>query len=439
MIDNIFGTDGIRATMGTATFTPLLLQQLGKAIAQWSINKYNKNPKILLGHDTRISCDFVKSSLKSGLLLYPIQLYDGQILTSPAVCQLITFQEDFDCGIIISASHNPYHDNGIKIIDKTGKLSLEDELIISALFQEKNNSYDYNNLGTEILWPQAEQLYINTLNSFFHLDFLTGKKIILDCAHGASFRLAPHIFKQFGATTIILHNKPDGYNINQNCGALYPLSLQKAVIDHHADAGFAFDGDADRVIMVNKNGKIKDGDDILALLLNHPQYKATQHMVGTIMSNQGFEFHLNNHGKKLIRTAVGDKYVCASLVEQGLLVGGEPSGHIIARDYLNTGDGIFIALRVLESLIINDNWEMKTFEKFPQVLLNVPVLQKKDLTGNPCEQIISYWRKELHNGRIIIRYSGTENLLRIMIEDNDYQHAYAIGDQLAQQLLEVLN
>ncbi len=439
MIDNIFGTDGIRATMGTATLTPLLLQQLGKAIAQWSINKYNKNPKILLGHDTRISCDLVKSALKSGLLLYPIQIFDGHILTSPAVCQLIAFQEHFDCGIIISASHNPYHDNGIKIIDKTGKLSLDDELMISALFQEQNTHHNYLHLGSEIFWSQAEQSYINTLSSFFTKNFLIGKKIILDCAHGASFRLAPQIFNQFGATTIILHNQPDGCNINHNCGALHPLSLQKAVIEHQADAGFAFDGDADRVIVVNKNGQIKDGDDILALLLNHPHYKHTTQVVGTIMSNQGFEFFLNNQSKTLIRTAVGDKYVCASLVEKGLILGGEPSGHIIVRDYLNTGDGIFIALRVLESLIINDNWKMETFEKFPQVLLNVPVLQRKDLASNPYEQIITRWRNELQSGRIIIRYSGTENLLRIMIEDNDYHHAHAIGDRLVQQLLEVLN
>ena len=198
MIDNIFGTDGIRAQMGTNPFTSELLQKLGKAIAIWSIKKYKKNPSILLGHDTRISCSLVKSALKSGLLLYPVQLFDGQILTSPAVSAIITSQQDFDCGIIISASHNPYQDNGIKVIDKhQGKLSLEDELIISSLFHETIDENNYLNLGTDILWPEAEQLYSIHIRQFFKTNFLHGRKIVLDCAHGAAYRLAPELFEQF--------------------------------------------------------------------------------------------------------------------------------------------------------------------------------------------------------------------------------------------------
>lgn len=440
MVDNIFGTDGIRATMGTKPFTPELLLELGKAIAEWATKKYKKKPSILLGHDTRISCDFVKSALKSGLLLHPIQLYDGHILTSPAVSQIITIHNDFDCGIIISASHNPYQDNGIKVIDRyQGKLSLEDEMIISTIFKQKTITFDYAHLGTEVLWQEAEQFYSNYLYQFFGTNFLHGRKIILDCAHGAAYRLAPVLFNQFGALTTVLHNQPNGSNINSNCGALYPQSLQKAVIDNQADAGFAFDGDADRVIMVNKYGQIKDGDDILALLLNHPRYKETSHIVGTIMTNQGLECFLNKQGKNLIRTAVGDKYISANLVENNLILGGEPSGHIIARDYLSTGDGIFIALRVLETMIFLDNWTMETFDKFPQIIINVPIIHKRDLTITPFAQFITKSRNELNNGRIIVRYSGTEHLLRIMIEDNNYEHAYSVGNHLAKQLSEALN
>lgn len=440
MVDNIFGTDGIRGTIGSYPFTAELLLDLGKAIAEWALKKYKKNPSILLGHDTRISCDFVKSALKSGLLLHPIHLYDGQILTSPAVSQIISTHDNFDCGIIISASHNPYQDNGIKVIDRyQGKLSLEDELTISALFQQKSAPHDYAHLGVEILWLQAEQLYSNHLRQFFKTNFLHGRKIILDCAHGAAYRLAPALFNQFGALTTILHNQPNGCNINSNCGALHPQLLQKAVIDHNADAGFAFDGDADRVIMVNKDGQIKDGDDILALLLNHPRYRETSHIVGTIMTNQGLEYFLNQQGKNLIRTQVGDKYIASNLIENNLMLGGEPSGHIIARDYLNTGDGIFIALRVLETMIFMDNWSMETFNKFPQIIINVPIIQKKDLTITPFCQLITLSRNELSNGRIVVRYSGTEHLLRIMIEDNNYDHAFSIGNRLAQQLSEALN
>lgn len=440
MVDNIFGTDGIRATIGVDPFTPALLHELGKAIAVWAIKKYNKKPALLLGHDTRISCDLVKSALKSGLLLYPIQLYDGHVLTSPAVCKIISSEDKFDCGIIISASHNPFHDNGIKIIDRfNGKLTLDDELDISFLFQEQIKNYSYTSLGTEITWPQAESVYISSLKKFFKEKFLLGKKIVLDCAQGAAYKIAPALFNHFGASTIIIHNTPNGSNINENCGALHPENLQKEVIKHQADAGFAFDGDADRVIMVNNQGIIKDGDDILALLLNHPHYSKSSHIVGTIMTNQGLEFFLEKCNKKLIRTAVGDKYISACLLENNLILGGEPSGHIIARDYLLTGDGIFTALRVLETMTLTKNWEMKTFIKFPQIIINVPISFKKDLSITPFAQLIKQSQQALIQGRLIVRYSGTEHLLRIMIEDNDYNHACTIGDQLAQQLFKVLN
>lgn len=441
MIDNIFGTDGIRAKVGADPFTVHSLHALGKAIALWALQKYNKKPSFLIGHDTRISCDLVKSSLKSGLLLYPIVLYDGHILTSPAVCNIITTQKNiFDCGIIISASHNPFQDNGIKVIDGLqGKLSLDDELIISNIFHTTTSKEIYTHLGTEINWPQAENIYRNSFKNFFKNNFLQGKKIVLDCAHGAAFSIAPKIFNDYGATTIVLNDQPNGININNKCGALHPESLQQAVVNFNADAGFAFDGDADRVVMVNNRGDVHDGDDILALLLKHPLYQHTHDVVGTVMTNQGLQFYLQKLGKNLIRTPVGDKYIAAILSEKNLLLGGEPSGHIITRDYLPTGDGIFIALRILETITLQNDWKMKSFIKFPQIIVNVPISFKKDLATLPYAQMITKSQNSLIQGRLIVRYSGTEKLLRIMIEDNDYNHAHSIANTLAEELSKSLN
>ncbi len=438
---NMFGTDGIRNSVGNYPFSIEALPQLGHAIAVWAQQKYGDNPKILLCHDTRISCSFVKAALKSGLLLHPVTIYDANVLPTPTACQVTQQGGLFHCGIIISASHNPYQDNGIKIIDSTrGKLSDEDEKTISVLcITSTLKSVDYSTLGTEQCWSQAEQQYTNTITCFFKPHFLQGKTVVLDCANGATFQLAQYIFEQFGATVIVINNQPNGRNINDQCGALHLQGLQQAVHRYHADAGFAFDGDGDRCIAVNKHGNIKDGDDILALLLEHPHYQQTLAVVGTIMTNQGLEQHIKNKGKKLLRTAVGDKYVAERLEQEELVIGGEQSGHIIIRDYLNTGDGIFTALRVLESMIYNNNWNMHTFTKYPQVLINVPIGVKKDLTQEPLASYIATSREQLHAGRLIVRYSGTEYVVRIMIEDDDYNHANTIGNQLAKQLQQELS
>ena len=439
MINNIFGTDGIRAAVGQEPLTVFSLHKLGKAIARWALQKYQKNPIILLGHDTRLSCDFVKNSLKAGLLLYRVKILDGNVLTSPAISQIIAHSATIDCGIVISASHNPHLDNGIKIIDRfNGKLCLEDELLITRFYDEDETTNLYNNLGTEKNWLEAASLYKQTLLSFFKPNFLHGYTIVLDCAHGAAFQIAPDLFQELGATVITLHNEPNGYNINNNCGTLHPVTLQNAVVAHDADIGFAFDGDADRVIAVNKKGELKDGDDILVHLLDHPLYNQSKVIVGTVMSNQGLEIHLKNNDKTLTRTNVGDKYISSYLIENNLLLGGEPSGHIIARDYLNTGDGIFVALRILEAMIFSQNWNLVTFTKFPQIIINVPIVTKKDLKLEPFNQLIISNQNKLINGRLLVRYSGTELLLRIMIEDNDYNHAHYIGTDLAAKLSNAL-
>lgn len=432
---SIFGTDGIRNRVGHSPFTYTDLPRFGHAIARWALKKYGATPKILMASDTRISASFVKSSLTSSMLLYPVTIHDAMVLPTPGLCKLLTLNPSFDFGIVISASHNPYHDNGIKIIDaKNGKLSSEDEAEISRIFHEPTIQIDYSTFGTMHYWPQAADCYRNAMAQEFEPRLLAGLTIVLDCAHGAAFQIAPELFRQLGAQVIALYDQPNGININENCGSTHPELLQKAVLEHHADAGFAFDGDADRVIAVSRNGEIKDGDDMIALLLDNPHYNQEIGIVGTIMSNHGLAVLVKEKQKSFMRAAVGDKFVSARLEEKSLLLGGEQSGHIIMRDYLNVGDGIFAALRALETMRHTRNWAMTTFRKFPQVLINVPVSVKKSLEQEPIAKIISAYQEQLPNGRVIVRYSGTESILRIMIEDSNEASALAIGNQLAQEL-----
>lgn len=435
MNENIFGTDGIRNEVGIEPFTLTSLHNLGQAIAIWALQKYGRNCSILIAHDTRVSASLVKASLKTGLLLYPLHILDAEVLPTPAVIKLMQIK-GFDCGIIISASHNPYQDNGIKIIDsQTGKLSLENELKISEYYQHgKFNNDDYTSLGDSCSWPVAADLYTEEIKKHFASNFLIGKKIVLDCANGAASLIAPELFKQLGAQTIVLHNQPNGLNINKQCGALHPQSLQKAVLQYQADIGFCFDGDADRVLAVNKYGQIKNGDDLLAVLIKNPTYMKSTTLVGTIMTNHGFELHLNQNSFTLLRTNVGDKYIAEELTRHNLLLGGEPSGHIICRDYLNSGDGIFTALKLLETMQLTGNEELITFNKYPQLIINIPITKKRDLTISPIADIIETSKAQLNNGRIIIRYSGTENLLRIMIENSDYDQAQSVGSHLSKEL-----
>lgn len=438
---NIFGTDGIRCTIGNEPLTVSSLIHLGNAIAQWATTKYGYTPTILLGHDTRQSCALVKSALQTGLLLHGVTIYDAQVVPTPTVCQILKYNSLFDLGIIISASHNPFQDNGIKIIDKiSGKLNIEDELALSQhFFTQSNVAYSYNNLGSVITWPNATQEYYATLQKFLPPDYLQGKKIVLDCAHGATSFMAQQIFEHYGATVIVINNTPDGKNINDHCGALHPQTLQHAVITNHADIGFAFDGDGDRVITVNHLGQVKDGDDMLTLLFEHPSYKQQVGIVGTVMTNQGFAAHMHSKQKQLHRTPVGDKYVGERLEKEQLLLGGEQSGHVILRDYLNTGDGIFTALRLLQAIIHTDNWDMVTFVKFPQILINIPVEIKKDLTTPQLATIIAEHEAQLYGGRLLVRYSGTESVLRVMVEDSDSNNANYIGTSLCKELAKKLS
>ncbi len=440
MSENIFGTDGIRTRLGDPPFTHEQLFRLGHVLGRWACERYGQQPQIVLGHDTRESCSFVKSALQSGILLNPVTIYDAHIAPTPTLCQLTRVGNQFDCAIVISASHNPYHDNGIKIIDRsTGKLSHEDERYITSLFYQPVQAHTYTTFGNMQTLHDALRYYVDHLQTFFNPNFLCGKKIVLDCAHGATYRLAPEIFTLFGATVITINNQPNGTNINHGCGALHLESLQDAVIDNKADAGFAFDGDGDRVMAVNHDGVIKNGDDILALLLDHPIYRSTRAIVGTIMTNQGFAELVRTRNIQLLRTPVGDKYITEKLIHENLLIGGEQSGHIILRDYLDTGDGIFTALRVMEAILETHNTAMITFEKYPQIIMNIPVAIKKDLNSPVLAAIIAQGNEQLVAGRMVVRYSGTENLLRIMIEDMHLSNAHYVGTLVCQALSKELS
>ncbi len=443
-----FGTDGVRGHSDRHPFTKEALKAFGMAIARWANEKYDKNcskaftgPKVLIGYDTRLSGIRIKNELIEGLNCFPVEIVDGGILPTPAVYRLISIDDTFDFGISISASHNPFHDNGIKLFDaQKCKLSRQDEEKIEQYFDIYFNKAESlgQNSDKRVEWVDAGQAYIDAIYSKFTPNYLSGMKITLDCANGATCEIAPQLFKKLGASVITIGSMPSGLNINENCGSTHPERIKNTVIGNKSTLGFAFDGDGDRVIAINSLGQIKDGDDILTILTQHPDYKSVNDIVGTITTNQGFEAELHKLNKNLIRTQVGDKYVAAALEEKNLSLGGETCGHIIIKEYMPTGDGIYVALKTLESIIANQNLEMKTFDKYPQISLNISVKEKRDLSKQPYSDIIKKAQESIQDGRIVVRYSGTENLLRIMTEAKTDNIARGVAQNLANDLTQAL-
>ncbi len=442
-IPHLFGTDGIRKRVGSYPLTEEGLPRLGQALALWAQEKYGAEACFLLTRDTRYSGPWIKAGLMSGLLRYPVTVYDAGIMPTPGVFHLMKSDSRFSVGIIISASHNPAEDNGIKLVDaQSGKLSLKDEKRIGELMAQPPAVKEFAQLGKEISFLDAKTLYRKSIAKLFEQNFLEGKRIVLDCANGASSAIAPQLFRELGAEVIGIHNDPDGYNINAKCGATSPESLQQAVVTHKAYMGFAFDGDADRVLAVNSEGALKDGDDILALLLSHPEYQSQPALVSTVMANYGLTTHCTQQEKKLLRTQVGDKHVLHALDQglnnQELLLGGEPSGHIILKNLIRTGDGMLVALKVLEAAFKTGNDLLESFTKFPQILINVPITTKKDLSEEPHAGFIAACKEELSAGRLHIRYSGTEPLVRVLAEGRDREQAEQTAHKVATYLQETL-
>ncbi len=435
---NFFGTDGVRNHVGRFPFTTEALPAFGRAVARWAQQKYGTDTCFLLARDTRYSGSWIKAGLMQGLLREPIKVYDAGILPTPGIFHLLSHDTRFTGGIIITASHNPATDNGIKLVDaQSGKLSKRDELQICTLMQEAE-SKEFTHLGTEIPFHDARILYRKTITRLFPTNFLAGKTIVLDCANGASSTVGPQIFRDLGATVIPLHHDPDGYNINKNCGATDTRSLQQAVVQHAAYLGFAFDGDADRLMAVNKNGELKDGDDLLAVLRTHRDYAHERAVVSTIMANHGLATHMQSLSKELLRTPVGDKQVLKELEAQDLSLGGEPSGHIILKNLIKTGDGILVALKVLETIAQTGNELATSFTKFPQVTLSIPIKTKKDLSQGHLSEYIAASKALLPTGRVLVRYSGTEPVVRVMAEGKDLEYTKEVAHQLAERLQQEL-
>ncbi len=429
----LFGTDGIRGTANEYPITPEVAMKAGRAVA-----RVLGAQKVVIGKDTRISGVMLENALSAGLISEGVEVLFTGAVPTPAVA-LLTKSQQADAGIMLTASHNPFADNGIKIFGPDGfKLSDAQEEAVEALI-----------LGEELV-PQSQKLgkldYISDASDQYagfarqavtDLD-LTGVKIVLDCAHGAAFKLGPEIFRSLGAEVILLGGEPDGYNINEGVGSLYPEDTAKAVLAEGADIGVCFDGDADRVIFVDAAGQVLSGDRVLCLcakaLHSRGQLKNST-LVATVMSNLGLRDALSAEGIKLETTGVGDRLVLERMREGGFNLGGENSGHIIFSDYATTGDGIMSALMILS--MMKESGEnlaqlADCMEEYPQELVALAVKEKPALDSVPeIKKAMDTAEETLgETGRILVRYSGTEKKLRVLVEAKDAALAKAQCDAI---------
>ena len=432
-----FGTDGIRGKFGQMPITPEFALKLGFAAGKVLKRNSPKNkPIVVMGKDTRLSGYILEAALQAGLNAAGVYVHLLGPLPTPAIAHL-TRALHAHAGIVISASHNPYFDNGIKFFSGEGK-KLPDALQ-NEINQELEKDLvidDTANLGKSVRVEDANGRYIEFCKSTFPYHFdLSNLKIVVDCANGAAYSVGPSVFRELGAKVIPLFNEPDGLNINENCGSTHPEFLQKAVVDHQADLGIAFDGDADRVVMVDKNGQLVDGDHILYILATQAKNKPAG-IVGTVMSNMALELALQKADVDFVRAKVGDRYVLQALEENGWVTGGEPSGHILTLDKSTTGDAIIAALQVLTVMVEQAkalHELVADFELFPQVLINVRLQQMIEPYSIPAlvEEFEKAEQQLKGRGRILIRKSGTEPVIRVMVEGDQQQEVDAIANHLA--------
>ncbi len=423
----LFGTDGIRGVANAYPMTPEMAVNIGRAIALYF--RKNANPgKIVIGKDTRISGDMLEYALASGICSTGNNAFLCGVLPTPGVA-FITKSVGADAGIVISASHNPFYDNGIKIFNGDGyKLSdakeFEIEKLVFAEAPLATGSTPYD-AGRVHHLHNAADLYLEFLKSEISINnYFNGLKVIIDCANGATFKVAPEIFQKLGAAVDVLFAYPDGKNINENCGSQHPETLKEVVLDKKADIGLAFDGDGDRLIAVDENGAVTTGDQILAVcaaFMKQNGLLQNNRVVSTVMSNMGLGVALNNLGITHTTTKVGDRYVMEEMVATGALLGGENSGHMIFLGRHTTGDGVFSALKLVEAMKAQAkplSELCKVMTVFPQVLINVTVKQKPDISTVPALQnAVEMVETNLGSkGRVLVRYSGTEPICRIMVE-----------------------
>ncbi len=445
----LFGTDGIRAVAGQPPLDSATIYAIGVALAH-SLTSAHANPRVLLGMDTRESSGWIAASLTAGLTAGGAAVENAGVITTPAVAHL-THAHGFGAGIVISASHNPWQDNGIKLFGPDGfKLPDSTELAIEGeIFKRLAQA------APELERSSASAPPVNEADRAEYMRFLLAAvpglsldnhRIVVDCANGAASSVAPQLFSDLGGTVLITHATPDGRNINLGCGALHPEVVASEVVKHKASIGITFDGDADRALFADETGKVVNGDAILLLAardLHARGLLANATVVATTMSNMGLEAALGRSGISMLRAPVGDKYVLEQMQSSGATLGGEQSGHIIFAGRSTTGDGLLTALLVLDTIhrsgrsLAELTSDLKTF---PQVIVNVRVREKKPLESIPSvAKTIAEAEQELAgSGRVVIRYSGTEALARVMIEAEDSdamtRHADAIAGAIRAEL-----
>ncbi|MFQ5701502.1 MAG: phosphoglucosamine mutase [Acidobacteriota bacterium] len=442
----LFGTDGIRGVAGLYPLDEPTVTRLGEALARTLARRGHaaggKRPRILFGRDTRESGSWIEHSLATGSCRAGAQCVSAGVIPTPGVAYLAR-TGPFSAGVMISASHNPYRDNGIKIFSSEGyKLPDEEEMDIERLALDGADvSASQELVGCSVgdaadLVGRYETFLLGAVDQGVSF---SGMKLVLDCANGASTRIAPAVFRALGAEVEVLFDAPDGHNINEGCGSLHPETLAATVVERGADLGIAFDGDADRALFVSADGAMADGDVLIyqaACHLDERGLLAGRSVVATVMSNLWLERSLAEHGIGLTRTQVGDKYVLEEMIRTGAVLGGEQSGHIIFADRATTGDGVMTALRLLQ--VLHDTGEtvsdwLGRVQALPQLLLNVPVASRPDLETHPvigaeAENV----RRELGGtGRLVLRYSGTEPVARVMIEAVDPRQVESLTRRLA--------
>lgn len=432
-----FGTDGIRGKVGDFPITPEFAMKLGWAAGR--VLSQRGTRKVLIGKDTRISGYLLETALEAGLIAAGIDVRLLGPMPTPAVAYLTrTFRAE--AGIVISASHNPYYDNGIKFFSADGtKLPDEVELAIEYELEQPMVCEPSEKLGKATRIDDAAGRYIEFCKSHLpnHLS-LNGLNIVIDCAHGATYHIAPAVFKELGATVTVIAATPDGFNINDHCGATHTELLQKTVVEKKADLGIAYDGDGDRVMMIDHTGRVIDGDEIVYIIARaaKEQNKLQGGVVGTLMSNLGLELALKELGIPFERSAVGDRYVMELLREKNWRIGGENSGHVLNLDHTCTGDGIIASLQVLNAMI-EAKMSLAEFSrgmhKLPQVLVNVKFEKgTAPLEKQHVKQVIADVEAQLSSsGRVLIRKSGTEPLIRVMVEGEDAIQVRNFAEQIA--------
>ncbi|MGL5348559.1 MAG: phosphoglucosamine mutase [Peptostreptococcaceae bacterium] len=437
-----FGTDGVRGVANTE-LTCDLAYKLGRA-GGYVLAQGDNRVKVIVGKDTRISGDMLESALIAGLMSVGCDVITVGVVPTPAVAYL-TKKYNADCGVVISASHNPVEYNGIKFFNKDGyKLDDEVELNIEE-YIDNIEKIDYHpvgdKIGKKIHIHDASRDYVDYLKTIVNVDF-KGLKVVLDCANGAAYKVAPTVFEELGANVVSINCEPDGNNINDKCGSTHPQGLKDAVLKHKADLGLAYDGDADRLIAVDENGNIVDGDHIMilsAIYLKKKNQLAQDTLVVTVMSNIGLTIAAKEHGIKLATTAVGDRYVLEEMKNSGYNLGGEQSGHMIFLDYNTTGDGVLSSL-VLAEIVLEEAKKISelagVMTQYPQVLVNARIKNENKNRYMEYPEI----KSEIERieslldgcGRVLIRPSGTEPLVRVMLEGKEEGQIKELATNLAE-------